>query len=476
MNQVVKFINCIRYSFTNLLASEPTSGLDSESAYHVMKFLDEYAKASGRRVILTIHQPSSFIWDMIENVVLLSKGKLMYQGPRAEMEAFFAKNGFPCPPLYNPADHYVSMVNDEFQLHSMSVDEWEDAFEQWKDEKGNLLKDLDLATKFSSVSAASDLRSADTGRGSFTSTFQGRNFIKTTSASSSRGNAYQTVKELTWRYLLNLYKNPGIIGTRFIMYGMLSLMIGILFWDLGGKDTYSSIMSRVAIIFYCVAFFIFMSIAAVPFAVIERAIVEKEVRNGYYHPVVFQISQSIASLPGTFILALLTTSITVSMTGLREPIWYFLNMFLALNCAESIAHLVSHVVPHFIIGIAVIAGLYGIFMLFPGFIMVPSDFPVWLGWTYNVPFHTYSWRTLMFKEFSGNVNFASTEFPTGMDVLKFYEIEDVNPSADMFVLLVYAIVMNLISVAVLHLKHIQHKAKQVEIGGDYELSQSEMIQ
>jgi len=474
LNQVVKFISCFKYCFTNLLASEPTSGLDSESAYHVMKFLDEYAKASGRRVILTIHQPSSFIWDMIDNVVLLSKGKLMYQGPRVEIEPFFAKNGFPCPPRYNPADHYVSMVNDEFQVHAMSVDEWEYAFEQWKDEKGDLLKDLDLASKSSSAFAAIDLSTADARSESFTSSFQGRNHIKTTAASSSRGNTYQTVKELTWRYLLNLYKNPGIIGTRFVMYGMLSLTIGILFWDLGGKNTYSSIMSRVAIIFYCVAFFIFMSIAAVPFAVIERGIVEKEVRNGYYHPVVFQISQSIASLPGTFILALLTTSITVSMTGLREPIWYFLNMFLALNCAESLAHLVSHIVPHFIIGIAVIAGLYGIFMLFPGFIMVPSDFPGWLGWTYNIPFHTYCWRTMMFKEFSGNVVFDSTTFPTGIDVLKFYEIEDVNPSTDMFVLLVYAIVINIISVGVLHLKHIQHKAKQVEIGGDVELSQSQI--
>jgi hypothetical protein len=62
----------------------------------------------------------------------------------------------------------------------------------------------------------------------------------------------------------------------------------------------------------------------------------------------------------------------------------------------------------------------------------------------------------------------------GMDVLKFYEIDDINPSTDMIVLLVYAIVINIISVGVLHLKHIQHKAKQVENGGDVELSQSEI--
>ena len=65
-----------------LFLDEPTSGLDSESAYHVMKFLRSYARHGNRRVILTIHQPSSFVWEMLDNIVLLSKGYLVYQGAR----------------------------------------------------------------------------------------------------------------------------------------------------------------------------------------------------------------------------------------------------------------------------------------------------------------------------------------------------------------------------------------------------------
>lgn len=65
-----------------LFLDEPTSGLDSESAFQVMKFLRGYARSSSRRVILTIHQPSSFIWEMLDNIVLLSKGQLIYQGQR----------------------------------------------------------------------------------------------------------------------------------------------------------------------------------------------------------------------------------------------------------------------------------------------------------------------------------------------------------------------------------------------------------
>jgi ABC-type multidrug transport system permease subunit len=73
-------------------------------------------------------------------------------------------------------------------------------------------------------------------------------------------------------------------------------------------------------------------------------------------------------------------------------------MFLSLLCAEALAQLVSHVVPHFVIGMALIAGAYGFFMLFMGFMLIPSDFPHWLKWTNFVPFHTYSWRTFMYSE------------------------------------------------------------------------------
>jgi ABC-type multidrug transport system permease subunit len=102
----------------------------------------------------------------------------------------------------------------------------------------------------------------------------------------------------------------------------------------------------------------------------------------------YQISQGICSIPGAAILAFLVSLLIITMTKLNDPLWYFLNMFLALVVAEALAQLVSHVVPHFIIGMALLAGMFGFFMLFQGFMLVPSKFPNWLRWVYNVAFHT----------------------------------------------------------------------------------------
>mmetsp|Transcript_24824 Transcript_24824/g.37099 ORF Transcript_24824/g.37099 Transcript_24824/m.37099 type:complete len:556 (-) Transcript_24824:651-2318(-) len=339
----------------NFFLDEPTSGLDAESAFQVMKFLRAYTRAYPcRRVVLTIHQPSSFIWQLIDNVVLLAKGRVIYQGPRSVMESFFASEGQSTPKDYNPADHYVTVVNDDFAMHEKTTEDWERAFLLWsvnkEREKNQRSSTQSTETSNAPVLHDSIQQTEDSLRRLSLSERQD-------CVSTNRAGGAWTALELTRRYFLNLLFNPGILGTRIAMYVLLSLVIGALFWELGDKTSYESIQSRIALAFYCVAFFVFMSIAVLPFTVIERAIVEKEVRNGYYHPAIYQFAQGISSIPATALLAFLTTLIILSMTKLNEPYWYFLNMFLALSCAEALAQFVSHLVPHFIIGMAIVAGV-----------------------------------------------------------------------------------------------------------------------
>ena len=426
----------------NFFLDEPTSGLDAESALQVMEFLKAYVRESGgRRVILTIHQPSSFIWQRIDHVILLSKGQLMYNGDREAMESFFADAGFPTLPGWNPADHYVTAVNDEFRDHELSVAEWASKYKEWS-KKTTTMRGEKQSGRTESIRMAST----------------------TPIVATSRSSSPRVVVELTRRYFLNLAFNPGILGTRIAMYSMLALMVGALFWDLGERTDFESVQSRTAVLFYCVAFFIFMSVAVLPFTVIERAIVDKEVLNKYYNPIYYQISQGVSSIPGCAILAFLVTLLIITMTKLNEPLWYFLNMFLSLLVAEALAQLVSHVVPHFVIGMALVAGMYGFFMLFQGFMLVPSEFPNWLGWLYYVAFHTYAWRTFMVSEFREEpVLTGNRAFTTGEDVLKFYEIEDVNRRNDMIVLIGYCLALHVAASIVLQLRYTMFNGKILPI-------------
>lgn len=59
-----------------LLLDEPTSGLDSSSALTLMQNLCRLAKDEGKIVVASIHQPSSQLYHMFDDLLLLAKGKV----------------------------------------------------------------------------------------------------------------------------------------------------------------------------------------------------------------------------------------------------------------------------------------------------------------------------------------------------------------------------------------------------------------
>ncbi|KAF3051314.1 hypothetical protein E8E11_005378 [Didymella keratinophila] len=93
-----------------LWLDEPTTGLDSTSAFQVVKTLQNLAR-QGRTIIVTIHQPRSEIWSLFDNVILLTRGSPAYAGSAKDCLEYFAKLGHDMPPFTNPAEHLIDVVS-----------------------------------------------------------------------------------------------------------------------------------------------------------------------------------------------------------------------------------------------------------------------------------------------------------------------------------------------------------------------------
>lgn len=76
-----------------LFCDEITTGLDSYSAAHVISTLQRVAH-SGKIVICTIHQPASGLFDQFQEVILLTNGRLAYQGSVSLVNDMFRKYVF----------------------------------------------------------------------------------------------------------------------------------------------------------------------------------------------------------------------------------------------------------------------------------------------------------------------------------------------------------------------------------------------
>lgn len=97
-------------SSNSLFLDEPTSGLDSYTSESLIIHLKNLSK-SGILVAMTIHQPSSDIFHMFDNIVIMKDGYIIYAGSPEESMEYMKQIGHECPKYTNPADHIFRVLN-----------------------------------------------------------------------------------------------------------------------------------------------------------------------------------------------------------------------------------------------------------------------------------------------------------------------------------------------------------------------------
>ncbi|RLN45006.1 hypothetical protein BBO99_00009508 [Phytophthora kernoviae] len=383
-----------------LILDEPTSGLDSSSAHNVMKFILKLCK-EGKTVLCTIHQPSSLVYDMFSNVIVLSEGQTVYCGSRSYMIPHFSSIGFDCPKYMNPAEFFVNLVNTDFDGH-VDVTKLVYAYAQ-SDVKRLLLDQLGVDRITLRHLPDIELRPS---------------------------SGMRQFSVLMYRNTINNIRNPGIYWIRLFMYFCLSFMVGTMY--LSNNDDLTE-EDLVPMLFYVQAFLVFMSVAVLPFFIEQRAVFARERANSSLSVVSYVCANFLATLPGIFLIAVMSTALVVLLADLNAIEYFLLNLFLSLVVSESMMHVIGAAVPHYIIGIALGAGVFGMFMLCEGF-MVPRDsIPDYWIWGYYLAFHSYSFESFVFKQFE---NETSEE---AQAILKKYGMEDVNVNRDMLLLVAYIV-------------------------------------
>ena len=106
---------CIAMELLNnpslLFLDEPTSGLDSTTALSVCQALKRLSDLGVCTVVCTIHQPQSKIFDLFDNMILMKKGNIVYQGSAQKSIKFLDSIGIQCPPGSNPADFLIDLIS-----------------------------------------------------------------------------------------------------------------------------------------------------------------------------------------------------------------------------------------------------------------------------------------------------------------------------------------------------------------------------
>ncbi|CAA2982116.1 Pleiotropic drug resistance 1 [Olea europaea subsp. europaea] len=100
-----------------LFMDEISTGLDSSTTFQIVDSLRKYVHILKGTAIISLLQPAPEIYELFDDIVLLSDGQIVYQGPREYVLDFFESMGFKCPKRKGVADFLqeVTSKKDQWQ-------------------------------------------------------------------------------------------------------------------------------------------------------------------------------------------------------------------------------------------------------------------------------------------------------------------------------------------------------------------------
>ncbi|CAI0450159.1 unnamed protein product [Linum tenue] len=323
-----------------LFLDEPTTGLDSASAFFVVQTLRNIAK-DGRTIISSIHQPSS---------------------------EFFAQAGFPCLIRRNPSDHFLRCINSDFDQIKLPL----------MGSKQDMGKPLESSTYLPTGEIKAML-------------------IKQYKPSNYAAREKERIKEilailctLTQRSHVNMRRDLGYYWVRIGIYIVLSVCVGTIFFDVG---TSGSVFARGAYAGFISGFMTFMSIGGFPSFIEELKVFHEERLNRHYGVGVYILSNFLSSFPYLIVMSLSTSSITYYMVksraGFSGFVFIFLDLLSCIAAVESCMMTIASLVPNYLMGIIIGACYIGILMMTSGFFRFLPDLPKVL-WRYPISYVNFA--------------------------------------------------------------------------------------
>ncbi|KPV74540.1 uncharacterized protein RHOBADRAFT_37583 [Rhodotorula graminis WP1] len=399
-----------------LVLDEPTSGLDAKSGKEVVAFLQRLAHEQGVLVICTIHQPAYETFALFDRLLLLARGKVMFDGPTTDLDRYLVDIGSPTPEHVNPVDQVVDVVSTDFlpaPAHSNAISEKAasspttshlapDHMFPTADERVD-----GLAATWAAWAARNDLV-----RSPLPSRAGDENLHARSHGRAAALVGLRKTLALSHRNVLNYSRSLLAYGIRLGMYIGMAFLLATIWVHLGWSA--SKLNDRLSVSFFSVAFLGFMSVAGIPAFLEERAVFIRERANGLYSPGQYLLASTLVSVPFLFACTLVYSLIiywAIPMnSGATHFFRFLLYLFLAIFAAESQSLLLASAVPIFVAALALASFANGLWMVNMGYFIKSTSLPRFWYYTFHfMDYQTFSFDLLVRNDFSGRV------LPCGVD-------------------------------------------------------------
>ncbi|KAJ8905228.1 hypothetical protein NDN08_001736 [Rhodosorus marinus] len=369
-----------------IFVDEPTSGLDSFQAEQVIDALRVLAK-EGHTVICSIHQPRGSIYNMFDDLCLLSEGETLFCGPVDGVLGHFSELGLTSPSGTNPAEFLADVISIDYS---------------------DPVRSAECRDRISSLSNAYREKIAPTitimlDPSDYPSKHVGHPLL----------SWWDQLSMLFGRSVRQVKRDRKSNMARIIPSITSAIMFGMIYWRMGRDQ--SGIHNRLGFLMVCATNTAMLAMTrTLKVFPPEKSVVDRERARHSYHVLPYLLGKIVAELPAVLAPPLLFGSILYPMAGLEGSIGRFAR-FLSVLAVEGMASgaiglAIGSLAPTAEIALSVGPSIMLIFILFGGYYVTDNTVPFVLRWIPRVSVIRWSYKTLAVNQFQG-IEFT-TEGPT----------------------------------------------------------------
>jgi ABC-type multidrug transport system ATPase subunit/ABC-type multidrug transport system permease subunit len=356
-----------------LFLDEPTSGLDARAAIIVMQSIRKIS-STGRSVMCTIHQPSSFLFEMFDDLLLLKRGgETVFFGEIGDKSETLINyfSGYPgVKPIndgYNPATWMLEVIGAGTGINTTG-------------------KQLDFAELYRN-SALMSVNEDEVERLCVVADQDDPDYVKKIEFTQTYATSSRTqFVELIRKYRNVYYRTPSYTLSKLSTAAFIAGIFGSVFYDVEIEST-SDLQAKLAMIFITAQFACITSLASViPVMSAERAAFYRERAARTYSVETYAMATGMVEVPYLILASGIFINIFYWSTGLNVDfsayLQYWLTYFLYTSMATFAGQFVVALLPTPETAQVVGTAFLSISGMFSGFLIPYKNIPAYWQFMY----------------------------------------------------------------------------------------------
>ncbi|KAJ1284255.1 hypothetical protein BS78_03G191100 [Paspalum vaginatum] len=374
-----------------LFMDEISTGLDSSTTYQIVNSLRQTIHILGGTAVISLLQPAPETYNLFDDIILLSDGHVVYQGPREHVLEFFEFMGFRCPARKGVADFLQEVTS--------------------RKDQGQYWYRQDRPHRFVPVKKFADaFRTFHVGRSiqnELSEPFDRARSHPAALATSKYGvNRMELLKATIDRELLLMKRNAFMYIFKAVNLTLMALIVMTTFFRTNMKHdlVYGGIY--MGALFFALDTIMFNGFAELAMTVMKLPVFFKQRDLLFFPAWAYTIPSWILQIPITFLEVGVYTFTTYYVIGFDSNAGRFFKQYMLLLALNQM----SSALFRFIAGIGrdmVVSHTFGplallAFQALGGYILARPDIKKWWIWGYWISPLSYAQNAISTNEFLGH--------------------------------------------------------------------------